>query len=184
VAAELLRDRVGHGSIEIGSAGLHGQAMPVPEIGVELMRRRGLDLSGHRSQLLDPPMLHGADLVLGMERRHAREIVASSPELWPRTFVMKDFVHRAETVGPLLPGVSVQEWLDGVGRDRQRRDLLGGASGGRPAADEVPDPFGRSESTWASVIEELDDLADRIVTLLWPGALQPGDGPADGSRQA
>jgi protein-tyrosine phosphatase len=69
-AAALLRRRLlplmgNRGRVE--SAGFIAPGRPCPDAAVEVAATRGLDLSGHRSQLLAPPEVHAADLILVMD---------------------------------------------------------------------------------------------------------------------
>ena len=48
----------------------------VPEVGVEVGREFGVDLSSHLARLLDAPLLRRADLALGMTRAHQEELRA------------------------------------------------------------------------------------------------------------
>jgi protein-tyrosine phosphatase len=56
---------------------------------VEVMQRRGLDLTGHRSQLLTDQVLQLADLVLTMTRGHRDAILARYPEAAGRVFTLR-----------------------------------------------------------------------------------------------
>jgi protein-tyrosine-phosphatase len=164
IAAALIERAVPLGPDEVCSRGLAGAGQTMPSLGVQLMADRGFDLSGHRSRPLTPEALFGADLVLGMERRHARRIVAWSAPLWARTFTLKDFVRRAELVGSSPPTRGAPGWLEEVGRGRRRTDLLD-----RPDAnDEVRDPYGQSMPVWTSVVEELEELTRRLAFVWAP----------------
>jgi protein-tyrosine phosphatase len=168
IAAALIGQRMGAVDGEVASAGLLGSGMPMPEVGIELMARRGLDLSAHRSVRLTLAMAQRADLILAMERRHVREVVAESPARWPRTFTLKDFVQRAEPLGPVPQGEGGPEWWDAVGSGRRREDVVGLPARRRLGLhdDEVRDPYGRPPAAWQQVIDELDDLSERLCRLL------------------
>jgi protein-tyrosine phosphatase len=58
----------------VRSAGFLGPGRPAPETASELARRRGLDLSGHRSATLSTPNLRSADLVICMTGRQQRQL--------------------------------------------------------------------------------------------------------------
>lgn len=68
-AAALLRRRlppiVGD-RVRVASAGFIGLGRPCPNVAVEVAAARGLDLSGHRSQLLAAPEVYAADLIIVM----------------------------------------------------------------------------------------------------------------------
>jgi len=56
---------------------------------VEVMGRRGLDLTGHCSQPLDDPLMCMADLVLTLTRRHRDAILAAWPNRKDRIFTLR-----------------------------------------------------------------------------------------------
>lgn len=60
--------------VSAGTSALEGQ--PASEGAREAAERAGLDLSRHRSRRASAPLLREADLVLVMEREHARAAVA------------------------------------------------------------------------------------------------------------
>ena len=68
VLRRVLRD------VEIVSAGFVGPGRQVPEHSLLIGQRKGLDLAGHRSQLLTPEHLKRADLVLVMDTRQAWQV--------------------------------------------------------------------------------------------------------------
>ncbi|RMH18861.1 MAG: low molecular weight phosphotyrosine protein phosphatase [Gammaproteobacteria bacterium] len=72
---------------EVSSAGIaalvdHAAFAPI----VELMRQRGLDLSGHRARQLTREMTARSDLILVMEKKHVNEIHALAPESRGRVY--------------------------------------------------------------------------------------------------
>lgn len=56
---------------------------------VEVMGRRGLDLTGHASQPLDDPLMSMADLVLTLTRQHRDSILAAWPNRKGRIFTLR-----------------------------------------------------------------------------------------------
>ena len=63
------------GGWEIRSAGWMGPSeRPPPAEALEVARARGLELDGHRSQLLSKELVAWADLLVVMERSHARMV--------------------------------------------------------------------------------------------------------------
>ncbi len=64
----ILRDpQLGARGIEVRSAGIHGwEGAPASELAVEVMRERGVEISGHRSQPLSEALVEWADLILTM----------------------------------------------------------------------------------------------------------------------
>jgi protein-tyrosine-phosphatase len=61
-----LRSLVGNG-VQVTSAGFVLPGRPCPALAVEVAATRGLDLSEHRSQLLAPPEVFAADLIVVMD---------------------------------------------------------------------------------------------------------------------
>lgn len=59
--------------VEVASAGIAAREdQPASEDAVRVAARDGVDLRGHRSRLATAGMLRAADLILVMEREHAR----------------------------------------------------------------------------------------------------------------
>ncbi len=78
VFAQRLRER--GFSVTVESAGIGALVgRPAEKHAQDLVRLRGLDLSGHRARQLTPEMLRSADLVLVMEADQQRAIEA----MWP-----------------------------------------------------------------------------------------------------
>jgi protein-tyrosine-phosphatase len=90
--------------VSAGTAALDGQ--PASAGAGEAAAREGLDLSAHRSRRASAELLRGADLVLGMEREHARaaEALGADPR---RTHVL------SEWPGPGEPGLAVSDPFGG-----------------------------------------------------------------------
>jgi protein-tyrosine phosphatase len=82
MAAALLARRLSGGAQPrtVESAGIAALVGRPPDpIAVELMRERGLDISGHRARQLIEPLVTGADLVIVMQHGHVKAIEASYP---------------------------------------------------------------------------------------------------------
>lgn len=135
MAAAMLRRAMPGAAVTVLDAGFGEPGHPVTAGTLEAAAGLGLDLSEHRSTQVDAEVLERADLVLTMERRHVRDLVVDQPELWPKTFTIKELVRRAEAVGPRAPDQPLADWLAVVGRDRTRTELLGAS-----ALDDVADP--------------------------------------------
>ena len=66
-AAILGDPRLSARGIEVRSAGVHGwEGAPASELAAALMRERGVEISGHRSQPLSEALVEWADLILTM----------------------------------------------------------------------------------------------------------------------
>ena len=91
MAAALFEDalkRRGVAGVQVLSAGLAAQVgAPASENAVEAMKRRGLDISGHRARRADARSLSGA-LCVCMTRGHARALQGLYPGA--RTVVLRE----------------------------------------------------------------------------------------------
>ena len=153
--------------MHVGSAGLRLVGEPASANGVDVLAARGLDMSSHRSRVLDRQLLEDTDLALAMSREHLREAVLALPDVWPRAFTLKELVRRGQMIGRRAPGESIDAWLARAHAGRDRAELLGSSPD-----DDVDDPIGLSRSEYAKTADELSDLVDRLVDLLWPAAAE------------
>lgn len=94
-AAARLRQVFGGGddaSFTVESAGFILPGRESPEIARSVARRRGIDLAGHRSQVVDGAMLERADAVLvmtpGQRRQVLRDVAGADP---PPVLLLGDF---------------------------------------------------------------------------------------------
>ena len=142
--------------LEVRSAGFLQAGHPAAPDAVRVMTEHGVDIAGHRSSVVGGDDLVWADLVLTMERRHARDLVVLAPAARGRIFTLGSFVQRAQRrpAGP-LPAL-----LAALDADRSTSDLLGS---GR---DEVADPYGRSFRSFRTAADELRALSEAVVRIL------------------
>jgi protein-tyrosine-phosphatase len=169
MAEALLRHRLEGRRVDVhvGSAGLRFDGEPASANGVDVLADRGVDLSAHRSRIVNRELLEGTDLALAMAREHLREAVLARPDLWGRAFTLKELVRRGGMIGPRAPGESIEAWLARAHSGRNRADLLGSS-----ADDDVEDPIGMPRSAYEKTANELSDLIDHLVDLLWPAAIE------------
>lgn len=73
-AAALLARDVAAADVRVESAGFVGPDRACPREAVVVAARWGVDLSGHRSQLLTPDLARGADLIVVMDPAQGRAI--------------------------------------------------------------------------------------------------------------
>jgi protein-tyrosine phosphatase len=164
MAAGLLRSRLAltNEQVDVFSAGLlESGRTPPPEV-VSVMGSVGVDLSGHRSQRLMAAAVDGADLLIAMQRMHAREIVVLDPTAWPQTFTLKELVRRGNDAGPRRPLQDLDSWLAGLHQGRKRAELLGDSPD-----DDVADPIGGPLGGYEATLRELDSLIENLVLLAW-----------------
>jgi protein-tyrosine phosphatase len=167
MAEALLRHRLeAHGvDARVSSAGLLPPGSPAMPEAVAVMAARGLVLEDHRSRRIEPSILDGADLILGMTREHVREVAVLDPSALARTFTLKELVRAGYDVGPRRPGEALPGWLARVGAQRRREALLG--VGHNPDYD-VEDPVGRPRAEYEQTATDLEQLLERVVALVWP----------------
>ena len=168
MAEVLLRHRLGEMGVDarVASAGILQSGQPASDHGIDILRGRGLDMTTHRSRAMSRDLLSSADLILGMAREHVREAVVLNPALWPRTFTLKELVRRGEAVGPRGAHESLADWLARVGQGRRISELTGSSPD-----DDVADPYGGPRTAYERMATELDGLIDRLVTVVFAGAL-------------
>lgn len=161
MASALLSD-ASRGALAVSSAGLLYDGRPASEPAVEWARASGLDLSAHRSRTITRAIVDEADLILAMEPRHVREVVAVSEATWQRTFALRELVQRGETAGARARDESLSDWLLRVSDGRERRELLRD-----PAEWIVADPYGASAATYERTGEVLHGLLEDLMNLAW-----------------
>jgi len=166
MAEALLRHRMERLGVvgTVTSAGLlYDDAQPSAGA-VQVLERRGVDLSVHRSRIMVPEKVATADLVLAMARMHLREAVIMVPRRFGRIFTLKEFVRRAEQVGPRVEE-PFDDWIGRVGFGRRTVEFLG-----ESPEDDIEDPIGQSVATYDRTAAELDELVARLSALVWSRA--------------
>jgi protein-tyrosine phosphatase len=129
---------------------------------VSVIAQWGIDMADHRSTQLDDDLLAAADLVIGMAREHVREVAVNVPDAWPRTFTLREVVRLGEEAGPRAPGQPLDEWIAKLHSTRTPAGLVGSSTD-----DDVPDPMGRSRRAYQEAAEEIEELIERLVELVW-----------------
>jgi protein-tyrosine-phosphatase len=161
-------------AVQVSSAGFLFDGHPASDTTRKVMRERGIDLERHRSRVVDQDIVDRADLVLTMERRHARDL-ALAHGCGSRTHTCKGFaawVSRRQ-FGPGPDGAPAPE--------RDLAALLAEADTGRaPGAllgddrpDEVMDPHGRSARVHRKTADELTAAVQAIAAALAAAQEQP-----------
>ena len=169
MAEALLRERLRerHVDATVSSAGLSFDGRAATDEAVAASAPYDIDLTSHRSRVLSGELIARADLVLGMERLHAREAVVLDESALDRTFTLKELVRRARAVGRRGHHESLSEWLRRVAQGRRPIDLLGAS-----LDDDVADPYRRPATVYTACIAELDALVRALVELAWPQGAQ------------
>jgi protein-tyrosine-phosphatase len=161
LATRLLAERAIN--VTVTSAGLLGAGRPTTKEVRLVMRRRGLDLSDHRSRRLADALLGPPDLIVTMAREHARAVMELHPALFPRTFTLKDLVRRAQNENRRQEGESMEGYLRRLEQGRKPWDLAGGN-----ANEDVPDPIGQSKRVYERCAAEIETLVSVLVDKVWP----------------
>jgi protein-tyrosine phosphatase len=144
------------------SAGLLFDAKPAEPNAVTALERLGVDLSTHRSRVIDEAMIERAGLIVAMEQRHVLEVATLVPGAFARTFTLPDLVQRAEKVGP-RSSLTVADWVASLDEPRRRSQIL------RHNPDaEIPDPMGGTKRAFRRCADSLVDLVDRLIAVAWP----------------
>jgi protein-tyrosine phosphatase len=161
MAAALFRARAEAGGlpVDVVSRGLLPGGAPAPREACEAVADYGVDIAGHQSAKLSWHDVRRSELVIGMTRRHVREIVVIERDAVRRTFTFREVVRRGEDLSP--SAMDPRERIELLSRSRRRRELLG-----RAVKDDVADPFGGSASVYRATAAELDALSTRLVALL------------------
>jgi protein-tyrosine phosphatase len=154
-----------HGArADIASAGLMPGGAPATDDAIAVMVDRGIDISRHVSQAIDPEVVRSTPLIIGMGRQHVREAVVTYGAGIERTFTLEELVRRGEEAGPRRPDETVFDWLARVGAGRRSSDLVGAHHD-----DDIPDPVGRPRSEYEATADVLEILLGRLVALLIGG---------------
>lgn len=148
--------------VPVRSAGLAGEGEPAPREVISAMAGYGLDVSHHRSHVVEATDLRAAGLVLAMAREHVRHAVVTEPSVWPHAFTLKELARRGDQVGPRMPAEPLDDWLARVHRGRPRAALLGDS-----ADDDVADPFGGPPDAYRATAALLGKLVSQVAELGW-----------------
>lgn len=83
--------------IRVGSAGISTlSGMMASSNAIEVMRKEGIDISGHRAQPVTRQMINESDLILGMESVHIETILGIVPEAKDKTHLLLEYVYGKE----------------------------------------------------------------------------------------
>lgn len=168
-AAELLlRAGLGADGPEVVSAGTAARVgEPVAPPMARLLSARGIDAQGFAARQLAPPLLRSAGLVLTMTAAQRSAVVGQAPAVVRRTFTLRELARlaRAAEAGTDVP----------AGGDPATRlaALVAVAPALRarhtgPRADDVEDPYGRSEEVFTRVLAEIDAAVTDVLSVLVP----------------
>jgi protein-tyrosine-phosphatase len=146
------------GTLQLGAAPALAEAR-------KLGASYGVDLSGHRAQLIGVESIEDADLLVGFEQEHVRRGVIDGKASTKRSFTFLQIVALLEDTAELeveTPDV-VQRARLAVEQAADRRD----AAPERWEASPIADPFGRSWRVHLETAAEIRELSLRLVDELF-----------------
>ena len=159
----MLDDRLGEGAVQIRSSGFGPVDLPPIDDAVDAMRRRGLDVSAHRSSTTTAPLVDGSDLILTAERDHVVKIAAMSRGAFRRAMTLPEFLAAAAQGGHDLEsdtGVDVRSWVESLTEDRTASAYL------RDAVPEVADPTGSTPKAFEAAVVAIEQQCREAATYL------------------
>jgi protein-tyrosine phosphatase len=167
MAEGLLRARLAARGVDavVRSTGLTARGRPATDEAIAVAAAMGIDIRAHRSRVLNGRMIDDADLIVGLERFHVREVVLLRPDASSRAFTLKELCRRGDTIGSRAAGEPLARWLERAATGRRLVDLVG-----MSPLDDVADPFQRSIDAYQQCLDEIAPLVDRVVALAWPNA--------------
>lgn len=97
----LFRQKLAHRNVDVSSAGLGALVgRPMDLNAIQILSEHGIDAATHRARQLEPSMLHEADLVLAMERRHLAAAARMAPESSGKLFLLGKFFDAGDVPDP------------------------------------------------------------------------------------
>jgi protein-tyrosine phosphatase len=138
----------------VRSAGFLEAGRPVDRTMAGVLAARGINVESHRSTQVDAELLTGFDLILTMERRHARELIVLGGRDLP-VFTLRSFANARPVEGDARDAIA-----------RMVRARAGDELAGDDRPDEVADPIGEPASAHRSVVDELTELTRSVASVL------------------
>lgn len=172
LAEHVIRRAVDGLPVDVRSVGVLdlGGVAALPEA-LEAARALGFDLSAHRTTLLTPEPLAGADLVLGFERSHIARAVVNGCAPIERTFTLPELVE-------LLDRIPVADADDPVTRARETVAAAAAtrADPRRARIPELADPLGKPAVVFKRTAAQVSELSEHVVKRLFGGRTSAGTG--------
>lgn len=153
---------------EVVSSGVLPGGATASRGAISAMRRRGLDLSAHRSHQLDRDTVEAADLIITMERAHIASVAELSLAAVGRTFTLVELADLASVAGPRADGVAVVDWIAAANRMRHPSAVMAVGEG-----DDVQDPMGGPSRAYRRAAEQIDALLTSVVDAMFPPPRDP-----------
>ena len=78
--------------LDVDSAGIHTVThLEASPEAIQVLADDGIDLTGHRSKMVEPEMVDAADLILTMTAAHKSFLVEAYPQADDKIFTLKEF---------------------------------------------------------------------------------------------
>ncbi len=148
-------------SVDVSSSGFLSAGEPATPLVVDVMQEWDGDLTAHRSRQTSQDMIERSDLVVTMERRHARDLVLLAPG---SSWKIHTLVALVTALEESRAAPDAAERVRGIAAARPGGAHLGSG------ADEIDDPFGRSRRVNRATAERLADLSPRLIAGLFSPA--------------
>src|SRR5256885_253238 len=82
---------------------------------------------------------------------HVREVAVQVPQVWPRTFTLREIVRRGEEVGRRGADQPLDEWVAKLHAGRTPAMLVGASD-----TDDVADPMGRGRRSYDTAATDIE----------------------------
>jgi protein-tyrosine phosphatase len=155
----MLRERLGVGSVEVGSSGFGPVGLPPIDEAVEAMQRRGLDISSHRSTATTRELVERADVILTAERQHVVKIAALSPNAFRQAMTLPECLSAAASSAS-DDGDGVRSWVRSLTEPRTASAYL------REPVPEVADPTGSATRVFEAAVVSIEQQCREVAALL------------------
>ena len=153
-----------YSEIKVLSAGTNAENnLNATEEAIKAMEKFEIDLSNHKTRLLDQHIVDGAELIIVMTRPHELSISKIQQKARNRTFLIGEIVRLGSLIsnsGKLPP---INSWV------KELHSARGGHMTSGRAADEIPDPFGKSFEEYEKVAKKLHGICEVLSKLLTSG---------------
>ena len=155
-----LTERLGAGTVQIRSSGFGPVDLPAIDDAVDAMRRRGLDVSPHRSSITTASLVDGADLILTAERDHVVKIAALSPDAFGRSMTLPEFLAAAASGDDTDSDADFRTWVRSLTAQRTAGGYL------RGDVPEIADPTGSAPRAFEAAVADIERLCDEVTAQL------------------
>lgn len=142
---------------------------PVDPGSVVHLEFKGIEHADFAARQISERMLDDVDLVLAMTVEHRRAVLSYAPRLLKRCFTLKEIARLIDAAEQTQPWTERLEGCDGpderwaripaeLARERGRHRVDEGA-------DDVADPYRRSQDHFDTMAREVDEAVETIVGL-------------------